>query len=598
MNLYHFVIHFFRVTILLTIFTKIIFQLNIFTTFLSQLDKRASFSYDSKSSVKKGVSHMPLKVEDILQYPSLKQAKLITGSMGMDHHVTGAMVMEALDIEEWGRPGLILLTSYFALKNASPEKIELFFQHAKEIGIAGFILKMDRLVNMIPDEFIALCQKYSIPLIKIDKQTSYEKIINDILESIINRNAYILQHYYNIHQHFTHLMLSQPDLSLILEKLKTLIQSPVTLIENVEKKVIGTDESYNYFKIIQKEQLPQQQYMNFQYQQYAVLYPKLDFSEESQTLSIQVPNLGYEEYELVIHLLGNTLRDIDYVAVENAIIALQTELIKQYALRQNKQSRLNEMASDLLHGRFSNSEDVKETILDLNLDPEQNYRVILFHFENKDPELSSTLVNRFTDTLINHSRIEFPGLLYVTRKEKVFLIIPASENSLAESKGKAQMIIRKILQNSLYKRFKVYTSISNEVNLFNLPEGYRQAFDTQKIIQMIGEPQVVATYQDMGIYQIFVETGNLNSLERFIPEKIWDLKNNNPELLETLHTFIDVNQNYSETAQILFVHPKTVKYRIERLKESYDIDFHNPEEILQYSIAIRILKIIPAPSTL
>src|SRR5690625_851990 len=102
----------------------------------------------------------------------------------------------------------------------------------------------------------------------------------------------------------------------------------------------------------------------------------------------------------------------------------------------------------------------------------------------------------------------------------------------------------------------------------------------------------ILSYQDTGLYQLFLETNTLASLEHFIPVSVREMKENKPELLETLFTFINKNQNYSETAQSLFVHPKTVRYRINQLKEQYAIDFQNPEEMLRYSIAIRILKVL------
>src|SRR5699024_9566884 len=133
--------------------------------------------------------------------------------------------------------------------------------------------------------------------------------------------------------------------------------------------------------------------------------------------------------------------------------------------------------------------------------------------------------------------------------------------SLSDSKKKVQLMLDRMMKNALYQHFIHHTTFSNEVSVHDLAEGYRQATDTQKILQLTQNAPAIASYKDIGIYQIFVETDNLDDLNRFIPEQLWILKNENPELLETLRTFIDVNQNYSETAQRLFVHPKTVRYR-------------------------------------
>lgn len=535
---------------------------------------------------------MPLTIKSILEFPSLEEAFCVTDSLGFDNEVTGAIVMEALDIEDWGRPGLILLTSYFALEHVSDEQLNLFFEKAKKIGIAGFVLKINRLVRSIPEIFIENCRKYEIPLIQIAKKVPYEKIITDILESIVNRNAYLLQHYYEIHQHFTTLMLSQPGVIQILENLEDLMKVSISLYEKVEDRIVGTDETYHAFEIHERKNLEQALYMNFTSYAYTLSYKNDPAARTYNALSVSIPALGYEEYEMIVHHLDYEPSDIDYIAIENTAIALQTELIKQFALRQKNRSRVNEMASDLLHSRLSNQEDIKDTALELGLNLDGTYRVIVFQLET-DKDVSSPMINRYADTLINHAKIEFDNLRYVIRQETIIFIVPADSETLSETKRKARLILQKTHADGAYKDIQSFAAISEVADINHLPDAYRQAFDTQRILLKIGERPSVSTYHDMGIYQIFVETGNSESIKRFIPENIWVLKESNPELLETLHTFIDVNQNYSEAAQILFVHPKTVRYRVDRLKDSYNIDFQNPEEILHYSIGIRLLKFIP-----
>lgn len=250
------------------------------------------------------------------------------------------------------------------------------------------------------------------------------------------------------------------------------------------------------------------------------------------------------------------------------------------------------MASDLLQGRLTMQEDIDETIQYLNLDKEKQYRIIVFDFESLADPLTPSLFTRYTDALLNHSNIEFPEKLYVIRQRKVILIVPAQQTDIQRIKEKLRTILKSLSKNSLYSQIKTYVALSNEVKVKDLPLGYKQAFDTLKFLRLVNDTQLIASYQDIGIYQLFAETGNTESLRRFIPENIWKLKDENIELLKTLRTFIDVNQNYSETADLLYVHPKTVRYRIDKLKEQYHMNFANPEETLHYSIALRLLDLI------
>ncbi|WP_027108133.1 PucR family transcriptional regulator [Lacticigenium naphthae] len=534
---------------------------------------------------------MSIDMEKVLHYPSLEKAILLSENAGLKNEVTGAMVMEALDVSNWGRPGLILFTSYYAFENISEKELEDFFKKAKEIGIAGFVIKIDRFVDEVPPVFIENCIENDMTLIQIGKQTRYEKIINEILESIINKNAYILKNYYAIHQQFVRLMMTQSTIDEVLKNLENLIHLPVTLIEKVDNIKIGTKESLHEYTVVKKNASAEKHYMNIKYYESTVRYA---FSEEEGLIyCIPVPNLGYEEYELIIHVQHKQISDIDLVAIENTVLAIQTELVKKYALSQQRQARLNEMASDLLHGRLNNPEDIKDTIHYLGLKQDMDYNIIIFNFETKKANLTDSIYTRFTDSLINHTKIEFPDRLYVNRKHNLILITPTQSLPAQEMKRKIKSIFNKIFTNNLFDKVNIYTSMSNTIHLNELASGYKQAINAQKILELMNENKKIVTYADLGIYQLFVNTDNLNTLEQFIPQKIWNLKENNTELLHTLNVFLDVNQNYSEASQLLFVHPKTVRYRVDRLKETYQIDFHNSDELLQYSIALRLLKLLP-----
>ena len=532
-------------------------------------------------------------IEEIMKYRSFEKATFITGAGGLRNEVSGVMVMEAMDIESWGRKGLMILTSYFAMEDVSTEELDLFFLRAKEIKISAMVVKIDRLVNKVPDIFIHYCRHYDIPLFQIDKATSYEKIISEILETIINRNAYVLQTFYDIHKQFTKLMMVQPDIPVILETLKALIDKPVSLWEKTEQRIIGTDTFFNDYKVIQVQPRLYDQKVNYTFEQNIVTYGT-DDSQTFKQLVVEIPNLGYEEFFLVIHEGQQDSSDVDLMAIENAITAIQIELLNRYAIRQNNRSRLNEMGSDLLHGRLTKQEDIDDTTLQLGLNPKHSYRIILVNFETKKAfeQDNETLLNRFSDIITNYSRLIFPQRVYITRKNKVIIIAPSEHSNLSETKQKIREAMDALKETDLYPHFNVYTTISNDVSIDQLAEGYRQAFDTQKLLQLTTSSEPIASYQDMGIYQLFVETDNLNNLQRFIPENIMRLKQENPELLKTLQTFIDLNQNFTDTAQKLFIHPKTVRYRIERLKKSYHFNLDQPEEILRYSIGFRLLNLI------
>ncbi|MEG0551906.1 MAG: PucR family transcriptional regulator ligand-binding domain-containing protein, partial [Carnobacterium sp.] len=109
---------------------------------------------------------MSLTVKEVLDFDSLKDATILTKNVGLKNSVTGIMIVEGPDIENWGREGELLLSSYYALKDLSPEELNEFFNKTSQLKISGLIIKIDRLVVSVPTYIIALCEKNDLPLIQ------------------------------------------------------------------------------------------------------------------------------------------------------------------------------------------------------------------------------------------------------------------------------------------------------------------------------------------------------------------------------------------------------------------------------------------------
>ena len=78
-----------------------------------------------------------------------------------------------------------------------------------------------------------------------------------------------------------------------------------------------------------------------------------------------------------------------------------------------------------------------------------------------------------------------------------------------------------------------------------------------------------------------------------ISSKIISLqKQQRQDLILTLKTYLEHNQNLTKTAQDLYIHYKTAAYRIERISQITGIDFDNPNEVLSVRIGLVVCKMM------
>jgi len=71
--------------------------------------------------------------------------------------------------------------------------------------------------------------------------------------------------------------------------------------------------------------------------------------------------------------------------------------------------------------------------------------------------------------------------------------------------------------------------------------------------------------------------------------RVVELATKQPELLSTLVCLCENGMDFSKTGEQLFVHSKTVRYRVERARQLYDIDVKNPDDFLQVMLTNKIM---------
>ena len=529
---------------------------------------------------------MNLTVTDLLTYDSFRSATLLAGKNGLSNSVTGIMVMEAADIENWGHSGQIILSSFYALKDLSSEQLHDFFKLLHDLEISAFIFKIDRFIKSVPEEIIENCESFNIPLIQIGKDIKYEHIILDVMETLLNNQLFLLNNFYNMHKLFSDLALKSPSLFDIIKVLSKLIKKPVQLINKANDVTIDTDPGITIFSIENEVLMKKVQYMNYEFKRQIVKYQYNSEVFTSSQVVTRVPSLGTSEYYLVVKEIDGFVSDYDFMSIENAISSLQTELLKEYTINQNEMSRKNEIISDLLNNRIKSHEDIIDKVTNFGLNISSEYYVIAMNSnfaenatQNKD------IINKLKESF----RSYWDKSIYLIRSNEIVFIVSSTNYKIERLKGDIKSVIDHYDSRWSISVKSLNVMISKPHNVFNLHMGYQQALDINIFIDRVVKSNGIYYYDELGVYKMFIETNNIDICKDFIPGELVKLNNIDKELVITLKSFLDNNQNYTYTAEALYVHPKTVRYRIEKIKELSTINFDNPEEIFQISLGLRLL---------
>jgi PucR family transcriptional regulator, proline-responsive transcriptional activator len=182
----------------------------------------------------------------------------------------------------------------------------------------------------------------------------------------------------------------------------------------------------------------------------------------------------------------------------------------------------------------------------------------------------------------------------IDKDDAVIFFIRSEENCmnrLDKALKEIQEIIKKRMDGlsvsvgigNSYKDLKMMKQSLNEAEL---------AIDSAKCKQL---DDTITKYKDIGIYGLLFSIPNRTVLENYFSEVLGAINNNENKdnnLIEILETYLNENCNITVTAEKLFLHRNTLKYKIKKIEELLNCDLHNFDDCMNVKIALYINKVL------
>jgi sugar diacid utilization regulator/putative methionine-R-sulfoxide reductase with GAF domain len=127
-------------------------------------------------------------------------------------------------------------------------------------------------------------------------------------------------------------------------------------------------------------------------------------------------------------------------------------------------------------------------------------------------------------------------------------------------------------------------------NPMALAEAYTEAWTATRALGRTADRRV-AVHEELGILGLLLAGPGSMDLPRFVADTIgpaleYDRKHGTM-LVDTLRTYLDADCSQQETASRLFVHQKTVKYRLGQMQKLTGLDLRHHHDRLRADIAVR-----------
>ena len=516
-----------------------------------------------------------MKLKELLAQGELKTSKILTKEIGLENDVESAMVLEAMDIENWSKKNQLILTSFYAFDGVSEEELEEFFCKMQEIGVSGLVVKMDRFIKIIPEWVIELSFNYEIPLIKIAQEVSYEKILLTIYEPLLNYQTHILRTYYEVRQRFTKLERSYPSLERIMEEFHQVIHYPCSL------KLIDKQREINFGEVPQNDVVLNRESLasgEFTKNDYTLL--TLFSQQKGQTrsaLEISLFNPYSSNCLLLVYLNQPEVKETDLMIIENTIDVLQEKFNTEYLLKKERYERLNNLADAILQNTPKNPEELESLLQEADMNRYAFYQAIAF--PTKSPE--AQLIKDRTLNLLKSLKAK--SIFFDHHNYSLILLNFDQEKSI--TKGEVKRLLAEILELHPAMTF----ALSSLKRKHELKEILMECLDILNFSEEFYHDDVVEL-ADIGIFRHFLRSEQLEVIDDLVPAKLLALSQESYDLFETFYQFLRNNRNYKQTAEAMFLHSKTIRYRLTKIEQFLAIELDDSLQVMNHEIGTYIIK--------
>ena len=507
---------------------------------------------------------MAYTVRKLLESEQFPKMKLLCGEKGLDREVKGIRIIEIEDMEQYLTGGEMLITSFQVYLSCSDREVEQHFEDLVKSEISGFIVKKRKEYDPTGRRLSLLekhCKKYEIPLVEIPGDFYYWGIIRYVIMQVFDKATARLKYFKITHDNFNTFILNNNGscntASNIIKFLSVMIENPVVLYYGNLNCMVSTNSDNS--KLILSDEI----------QPYKPnIITKFQYMKQMKGSCVQyvVKFAILSEVEIYITITeeNRELTELDYMAIENAIINLQYGFLSEFAqdedfhtIKKNVQSKYTK---------------------------EQLHEVGVI-----EGELKHLL----------------PDALIYRNMDQIVMIQQVDSNQTELEYQKEMEEVEDVIQRSILYRKKdtdFQIGIGKSVEGYQrLKESYHEASRAIKYIDIIrlvtgDKNKSVVHYSNLGFFQIFGEIDDVTELERYIPETLKKLylydDEHKGELITTLQMYLRNNQSIKKTADAMFVHYRTISYRLEKIKQISGINFDDADEVLAVSNGLIIYKML------
>lgn len=526
----------------------------------------------------------------LLENNSLKDLVVMNRNADLERTVSTIESTETPDIISFVPVNCFIITTAMIYKNHQEDLCDLILR-LNVLPCAGLGIKLGRFIDKLDPRVIEIADSVGFPLVRIPMNRTLGDVYHRFLALIWDNENKDLLNALNIQKKFYNLVLHGASLKRLLNVLGSTIEKHV-LIVDMFGEICGTSNTSRLEEQTALQVMRQVNKEDNEYWQHTLT----QLGKKMQIVVYPIRSINRNTHYLVIFNDENTSAISAFVMEEVLLIFgihFYKNLYVYYNEMQFRDSFLKIMV-DVNENKCWSARQILAIGQEHGLKPSAFYRVIIARFIHAETQ-------------------KFQATQFMRREERYILVYNYLKRKVEEPFSGDIIVLPDIdswryvlvLQNNgrnLDKRLKEINDVLEDIFHEQMFFAYgNSAYDIGSVVNSYWEAveslnnmsakqdTMILHYQPKNILELLkgISSRQIDDVcKRMLKELAFPEDEMNVELKRTLKAYLDCHCSIMETANRLYLHRNTVRYRIKKCEEILDNDLSDWEYCFQLQLCL------------
>ncbi|WP_062234458.1 PucR family transcriptional regulator [Fictibacillus sp. FJAT-27399] len=496
-------------------------------------------------------------IRELLRLPVLKDAKVISGEKGLSRIVRFVDIMEVPDVEGWLREGELLLTTAYSIRHDTALLSELVEQLV-QAGAAALAIKPERFIYDMPLEMIKVSNHHNLPIIELPSGVPYMDITHSVMEQIIDKQASLLRRSDEIFKTLTTLVLENSGIQAVADNVSALVKSPIWVIDKSGETIVSSPST--------------------------LASPQTRDNTRCWDITVDKQFVG----KLILN--KEQLDDLEVVCVEQARLVFSLELMRRKTVLDTENKLRGDFIEELLTGLPFSKQEVESKGAKFGLMPGWIWEIAIIEAENCLFDEGSPFLMQLHERLKQElPKGQIKAHIHKQGQRLVLLLAsPRLEDSsinqtLSHENSESW---KQIFTPLIEEQSGICIGFGEKCFLWEVQRSYLEAKKSIMIGMRMEKHGKVFMFKEIEMFQMLLDAADYINMDTFVEKKIGMLcqhdKENGTDLVSTFYYYLASGGSLIHTANHLFIHRNSVKYRMNKIRDIVGIDLENFRERFVY----------------